>query len=101
MPRCLRTSEPIERGEELIPLEITERRLAAKAQVKIWREYRGLTQEHLAKVSPVSRPMIAVIEAGHKRGGIATLKKRATALQVDLNYSAWSDTVTVTSYSQP
>jgi transcriptional regulator with XRE-family HTH domain len=28
--------------------------------------------------------MIAAIEAGHKTGGIATLKKLATALKVDL-----------------
>jgi DNA-binding XRE family transcriptional regulator len=79
----------IERGEdELIPLEITERRLAGESAVKIWREYRGLTQEGLAKVSRVSRPMIAAIEARHKKGGIATLKKLARALRVDLDHLA-------------
>ena len=31
-----------------------------------------------------SRAMIAAIEAGHKTGGIATLKKLAAALNVDL-----------------
>ncbi|HXB68443.1 MAG TPA: helix-turn-helix transcriptional regulator [Candidatus Acidoferrales bacterium] len=77
----------IERGEdELIPLEIAERRLAGDSTVKIWREYRGLTQEGLAKASGVSRPMVAAIEAGHKKGGIATLKKLAVALKVDLDY---------------
>ena len=77
----------IERGEdELIPLEIAERRLAGESTVKIWREYRGLTQEGLAKASGVSRPMVAAIEAGHKKGGIATLKKLAVALKVDLDY---------------
>ena len=79
----------IERGEdELIPLEITERRLAGENPVKIWREYRGFTQEDLAKVSGVSRPMIAAIEAKHKTGGIATLKKIAGALKVDLDHLA-------------
>lgn len=77
----------IERGEdELIPLEITELRLAGESAVKIWREYRGLTQEDLAKASGVSRPMIAAIEAGHKRGGIETLKKLSKALRVDLDH---------------
>lgn len=71
--------------EELIPLEITERRLAGESTVKIWREYRGLTQEGLAKTSKVSRSMIAAIEAKHKKGGIATLKKLAGALKVDLD----------------
>jgi mRNA interferase RelE/StbE len=76
----------IARGEdELVPLEIDERRLAGESTVKIWREYRGLTQEGLAKASKVSRSMIAAIEAKHKNGGIATLKKLAVALKVDLD----------------
>jgi transcriptional regulator with XRE-family HTH domain len=72
----------------LVPLEITERRLAGESVVKIWREYRGMTQEALAKASGVSRPMIAAIESGHKRGGIATLKNLAGALGIGLDYLA-------------
>jgi DNA-binding XRE family transcriptional regulator len=76
----------VESGEEeLIPLEIDERRLAGESTVKIWREYRGLTQEGLAKTSKVSRSMIAAVEAKHKKGGVATLKKLAAALKVDLD----------------
>jgi mRNA interferase RelE/StbE len=71
--------------DELIPFEIIERRLAGESTVKIWREYRGLTQEGLSKASKVSRSMIAAIEAKHKTGGIATLKKLAGALKVDLD----------------
>jgi DNA-binding XRE family transcriptional regulator len=75
----------LDRGEdELIPLEITERRLAGENSVRIWRDHRGLTQEALAQASRVSRSMIAAIEAGHKTGGISTLKKLAVALKVDL-----------------
>jgi DNA-binding XRE family transcriptional regulator len=79
----------IERGEdELIPLEIAERRLSGESPVKTWREYRGLTQEELAKASKMSRSMIAAIEAKHKQGGITTLKKLARALKVDLEHLA-------------
>jgi DNA-binding XRE family transcriptional regulator len=79
----------LKRGEdELIPLEITERRLAGEGPVKIWREYRGLTQEGLAKKSRVSRTMIAAIESGHKTGGVGTLKKLAVALKIDLDHLA-------------
>jgi transcriptional regulator with XRE-family HTH domain len=71
----------------VIPLEIAERRLAGESAAKIWREYRGLTQEGLARASKVSRSMIAAIEAGHK-GGIATLKKLDRALGGDLDHLA-------------
>jgi DNA-binding XRE family transcriptional regulator len=76
----------IARGEdEIIPFEIVERRVAGESPVKIWREYRGFTQERLATAASVSRVMIAAIEAGHKRGGVATLKKLAGALKVNLD----------------
>jgi len=84
-----RAKARLDRGEdEFIPLEVTERRLAGESTVKIWREYRGLTQEELAKASKVSRTMIAAIEARNKRGGIATLKKLAGALGADLDHLA-------------
>ena len=83
------TKARIESGEEeLIPLELIQRRLAGESTVKVWREYRGLTQEGLAKKSKVSRSMIAAIEAKHKTGGIATLKKLAEALNVHLDQLA-------------
>ena len=76
----------IERGEdELVPFEIIERRLSVESTVRIWREHRKLTPEKLAKASKVSRGMIAAIEAGHKTGGIATLKKLASALNASLD----------------
>ena len=76
----------LERGEDQpIPLEMTERRLAGESAVKVWREYRGMTQAALAKATGVSRPMVAAIEAGHKTGGVATLKKLAAALRIDLD----------------
>ncbi len=76
----------LERGlDELIPFEIVERRSAGENPLRIWRKHRGLTQEGLAKASRVSRAMIGAIEAGHKTGGVATLKKLAGALHVDLD----------------
>jgi DNA-binding XRE family transcriptional regulator len=71
--------------DEIIPFEITERRLARESPVKIWREYRGITQNALATDSGVTRTMIAAIESGHKTGSVATLKKLACALDVSLD----------------
>jgi DNA-binding XRE family transcriptional regulator len=70
--------------DEIVPLELTERRLAGESTVKIWREHRKPTQEQLAKKSKVSRAMIAAMESGRKNGGLGTLKKLAGALNVDL-----------------
>jgi mRNA interferase RelE/StbE len=76
----------LEAGEdEIIPLELIERRLNGEPPVKVWREYRGLTQHKLAKTSGVSRVMIAAIEAGTKKGGVLTLKKLASALSVSID----------------
>ena len=73
----------LEDGEdELIPLEITERRLRGEATLRIWREHRKLTQERLAKKSKVSRALIAAIETKRKAGSVSTWKKLGAALDV-------------------
>lgn len=74
--------------DEIIPFELVERRVSGENAVKIWREYRGFTQEKLAKNSGVSRPLIAAIEAGYKKGSLATIKKLANALDVSLEQLA-------------
>jgi DNA-binding XRE family transcriptional regulator len=73
----------LEDGEdELIPLEITERRLRGEPALRIWREYRKLTQERLAKKARVSRALIAAIETRRKAGSVITWKKLGAALDV-------------------
>jgi DNA-binding XRE family transcriptional regulator len=73
----------LEDGEdELVPLEITERRLRGEARLRIWREYRRLTQEQLAKKAKVSRALIAAIETKRKAGSVSTWKRLGAALDV-------------------
>jgi DNA-binding XRE family transcriptional regulator len=73
----------LEDGEdELIPLEITERRVRGEPALRIWREYRTLTQERLAKKAKVSRALIAAIETKRKAGSVSTWKKLGAALDV-------------------
>lgn len=80
-----RVKAELESGEdEIVPWELLTRRVAGESPLKIWREYRNLTQAGLAKASGVSRPMIAAIETGHKQGGITTLRKLAAALKVSM-----------------
>jgi DNA-binding XRE family transcriptional regulator len=69
-------------SDELIPLEITERRLKGEPALRIWREHRKFTQEQLAKKARVSRALIAAIETKRKTGSVATWKKLGAALDV-------------------
>lgn len=68
--------------DELIPLEITERRLKGEPALRVWREHRKLTQEQLAKKAKVSRALIAAIETKRKAGSVNTWKKLGAALDV-------------------
>jgi len=71
--------------EELIPSAVVDRLLAGDAPLTVWREHRGLSQAELARQSGVNRIQIIDIEGGRKTGSVATLKKLATALKVDMD----------------
>jgi len=71
-----------EGSDELIPLEITERRLRGEPALRIWREHRKLTQEQLAKKAKVSRALIAAIETNRKSGSVCTWKRLGAVLGV-------------------
>jgi DNA-binding XRE family transcriptional regulator len=78
-----RSRARLESGEdELIPFEITERKLRGEPALRVWREYRELTQEQLAKRAKVSRALIAAIETDRKVGSLGTWKKLGHALRV-------------------
>jgi len=71
--------------EELIPAEYAHRIIDGESPLRVYREYRGLTQVALAAASGVNRVQIAEIEAKRKSGSVATLKKLAVALKLDLD----------------
>ena len=71
--------------EELIPSVVVDRLLAAEAPLRVWREYRQLTQVALARASGVNRVQIVEIEAGRSTGSVHTLYKLATALDADVD----------------
>jgi DNA-binding XRE family transcriptional regulator len=76
----------IERGdEELIPGEIVDRLHGGENRLKIWREYRGLTQAALAGAADVSQGMITMIETGRRSGSVPVLKRLAGALRLEVD----------------
>ncbi len=70
---------------ESVPAEFVNRMLDGENLLKLWREHRGLSQNELAKLSDVNRIQIGDIEDRGKTGSVATLKKLAEALNVQID----------------
>ena len=71
--------------EETIPHELVKRLVGGETPLKIWREYRGLTQDALAQRAEVGKSYISQIESAKKPGSARVLKSLAAALNVDVD----------------
>lgn len=72
--------------DELLPSEVVHRLLGGgEHPLRVWREYRGFTQEALAERAGVGKSYVSQIEAGKKTGSAAVLRALAVALRVDLD----------------
>jgi DNA-binding XRE family transcriptional regulator len=82
-------SARIARGEEeLIPAEVVDAMLDGKNPVKVWREYRGLTQQQLADLVGISKPYLSQLETGKRAGTTDVLSAIAKALDISLDQVA-------------
>src|SRR5688572_30177417 len=50
--------------EELIPSEVTYALLDGENPLRVWREYRGLTQQQVAEKAGISKPYLSQLESG-------------------------------------
>lgn len=76
----------IEQGtEELIPSEVTFALLDGENPLKVWREYRGFTQQELAGQVGISTPYLSQLETGKRTGKTDVLSKLAKLLKVTLD----------------
>ena len=71
--------------EELIPAAVVDRLLDGEPPLRVWREFRNLTQSDLARASGVNRVQIVDIEADRNSGSVRTLRKLADALRVTVD----------------
>ncbi len=71
------------RNEETFPLEVARRLAAGDNPLKVFREYRGLTQEKLAKKAELSTGYLSQLETGHRPGAVPTLRRLANILRVE------------------
>ena len=74
-----------EAGEEYFPAELVDRLLEGQNPLKVWREYRGLTQARLGEVVGCQSSMISKLEKGRLEGGVKLWQALAKALSVDLD----------------
>jgi DNA-binding XRE family transcriptional regulator len=72
-------------GEELIPSQVTYALLDGGNPIRVWREYRGLTQQQVAEVAGISKPYLSQLESGQRKGTAEVLQAIARALHVSLD----------------
>jgi DNA-binding XRE family transcriptional regulator len=72
--------------DESIPVAVAKRLiLGDEHPLKVWREYRGYTQESLGTVAGIGKSYVSQIEAGAKTGSTKVLRALAEALQVEID----------------
>jgi DNA-binding XRE family transcriptional regulator len=70
--------------QETVPIAIADALLAGQSPIRVWRAYRGMTQDQLARATGVRRPYIAQLESGKRHGSTRVLADIARALGVDV-----------------
>ena len=71
--------------DELVPGDVVYRLVDGENKIKVWREYRQMTQIELAEKCGMAQATIAQMEGGKRAGSIAVMKKIAKALRLDLD----------------
>ena len=77
---AVRTARAIR--EALVPGDIAERLIAGENPVKVWRDYRGMTQARLGEAAGLDQADVSRIERGQREPSGRTLRALAGALDV-------------------
>ena len=80
-----RAEERRNAGEEYVPAELVNRIIDGESPLRVWREYRGMTQGQLAMaVGLKTATHISDLEAGKRKGSGQLWAKLARALNVTI-----------------
>jgi DNA-binding XRE family transcriptional regulator len=75
----------LERGnDELIPSEVIYAILDGENAIKVWREYRGISQQQVAENAGISVPYLSQLETNKRKGSLEVLSAIAKVLKVSL-----------------
>jgi DNA-binding XRE family transcriptional regulator len=72
-------------GEELVPADVVYAILDGESPIRVWREYRGLSQNQVAEQAGISVSYLSQIESGRRKGRTAVLAALARVLGVTLD----------------
>lgn len=70
---------------ETFPDEVAEHLVNGENPIKVFREYRGMTQRRLGELADINQAYVSQLEAGVRTGTIEVLKRVAEALHVDVD----------------
>ena len=59
--------------------------MRGESPIKVFREYRGLTQAKLAEVADTSSAYLSQLETGRRDGSLKLMRRLADALRVELD----------------
>lgn len=71
--------------EEVFPAAVVRALVEGVNPIKVFREYRGLTQKELAAKAGINPVYLSQIERGKRTGSVETLKAFASALEVEVD----------------
>lgn len=75
----------LERGDdELVPSEVVYAILDGENPIKVWREYRRMSQQEVAETAGISIPYLSQLETNKRKGSLNVLSAIAKALNVSL-----------------
>jgi len=77
--------QTIAEDDESIPAEVVYQLLDGENKLKVWRNFRDLTQAELSKRADITQAMIAMIETGKRVGKAEVLRRLAEALNIDVD----------------
>ncbi|MCY3761515.1 MAG: helix-turn-helix transcriptional regulator [Gemmatimonadetes bacterium] len=72
-------------GGESFPIEVADRLITGENPVKVYRNYRGITQKELASAANIHSVYLSQIETGKRIGSARTLAALARALHVTVD----------------
>jgi DNA-binding XRE family transcriptional regulator len=73
------------KDQEFIPADVVDRIIDGENLIKVWREYRGLTQQQLANQAGISKAHLSQLESDNRKCTAVTLASIAKVLNLTID----------------